>query len=63
VLNGECGAPRDIVIGNAAAALMAAGRARGEGAAIAAVSIDSGAARRKVELLASFSTITEGRGK
>ena len=62
VLNGECGAPRDIVIGNAAAALMAAGRARGEGAAIAAVSIDSGAARRKVELLASFSTITKGRG-
>ena len=55
VLNGERGAPRDIVIVNAAAALVAAGRVETflEGAAIAAVSIDSGAARRKVELLAS----------
>jgi anthranilate phosphoribosyltransferase len=55
VLNAERGAPRDIVIANAAAALVAAGRVETflEGAAIAAVSIDSGAARRKVELLAS----------
>jgi anthranilate phosphoribosyltransferase len=55
VLNGERGAPRDIVLANAAAALVAAGRVETflEGAAIAALSIDSGAARRKVELLAS----------
>ncbi len=53
VLNGEYGAPRDIVIANAAAALVAAGRSDTflEGAAIAAVSIDTGAARRKVEML------------
>jgi anthranilate phosphoribosyltransferase len=54
VLAGERGAPRDIVIANAAAALVAAGRVTTflEGAAIAAVSIDSGAARGKVEALA-----------
>ncbi len=59
VLNGEHGATRDIVIANAAAALVAAGRVQTflEGAAIAAVSIDSGAARRKVEALAALSTI------
>jgi anthranilate phosphoribosyltransferase len=64
VLNGERGAPRDIVIANAAAALVAAGRVETflEGAAIAAVSIDSGAARRKVELLAAFSTTGRGHG-
>jgi len=57
VLNGERGAPRDIVIANAAAALVAAGRIETflEGAAIAAVSIDSGAARGKVDALARFS--------
>jgi anthranilate phosphoribosyltransferase len=55
VLNGERGAPRDIVIVNAAAALVAAGRAATflEGAAIAAKSIDSGGARAKVDQLAS----------
>jgi anthranilate phosphoribosyltransferase len=53
VLGGEHGAPRDIVIANAAAALVAAGRVETflEGAAIAAVSIDTGAAQRKVEYL------------
>jgi anthranilate phosphoribosyltransferase len=53
VLDGEHGAPRDIVIANAAAALVAAGRVETflEGAAIAAVSIDTGAAREKVEAL------------
>jgi anthranilate phosphoribosyltransferase len=56
VLNGEQGAPRDIAIVNAAAALVAAGRVETflEGAAIAAVSIDSGAARGKVEALAKL---------
>lgn len=53
VLEGERGAPRDIVIANASAALVAAGRVETflEGAAIAAVSIDSGAALHKVEAL------------
>jgi anthranilate phosphoribosyltransferase len=56
VLDGEHGAPRDIVIANASAALVAAGRVETflEGAAIAAVSIDSGAARGKVEALAKM---------
>lgn len=53
ILEGEHGAARDIVIANAAAALVAAGRVETflEGAAIAAVSIDTGAARSKVEAL------------
>jgi anthranilate phosphoribosyltransferase len=56
VLNGERGAPRDIVIANAAAALVAAGRVETflEGAAFAAMSVDSGAARGKVAALATF---------
>jgi anthranilate phosphoribosyltransferase len=56
VLAGERGAPRDIVLANAAAALVAAGQVVTflEGAAIAAVSIDTGAARRKAEELARF---------
>jgi anthranilate phosphoribosyltransferase len=56
VLGGERGAQRDIVIANAAAALVAAGQVETflEGAAIAAVSIDSGAAAGKVEALARF---------
>ncbi len=57
VLAGERGAPRDIVLVNAAAGLVAAGKVATflEGAAMAAVSIDSGAARRKAEDLARFS--------
>ncbi len=57
VLAGERGAARDIVIVNAAAALVAAGRAETflEGAAIASVSIDSGSARAKAADLAAFS--------
>ena len=53
VLDGARGAPRDIVIANASAALVAAGRVETflEGAAIAAVSIDSGAALGKVRAL------------
>jgi len=56
VLAGARGPQRDIVIANAAAALVAAGLADTflEGAAVAAVSIDSGAARQKVEALARF---------
>jgi len=53
VLAGERGPQRDIVLVNASAALVAAGRARDflEGIQLAAESIDSGAARAKVEAL------------
>jgi anthranilate phosphoribosyltransferase len=56
VLNGEPGPARDISIANAAAGLVATGRVETflEGAAIAAVSIDTGAARGKVEALAKL---------
>lgn len=54
ILSGERGPRRDIVLVNAALALMAAGKARdlGMAMAIGAESIDSGAARAKLELLA-----------
>ncbi len=56
VLGGVRGPRRDIVLVNASAALVAAGRARDfrEGFAMAAESIDSGAARRRAEELARF---------
>ena len=57
ILQGEKGPRRDIVLANAAAALVAAGRAadfRG-GAARAAEAIDSGAAARKLDALIAFS--------
>jgi anthranilate phosphoribosyltransferase len=56
VLAGERGPRRDIVLVNAAAALVAAGNVDTflEGMAIGTVSIDSGAARRKVDELAAF---------
>jgi anthranilate phosphoribosyltransferase len=56
VLGGAHGPHRDIVLANSAAALVAAGKADVilEGVALAAVSIDSGAARAKVEALARF---------
>ena len=56
VLAGCPGPQRDIVLANAAAALVAAGKADTflEGVAIALVSIDSGAAKQKVEELARF---------
>jgi anthranilate phosphoribosyltransferase len=56
VLAGERGPHRDIVLVNSAAALVAAGQVTTflEGMAIATVSIDSGAARGKVEALAKF---------
>jgi len=52
----EHGAQRDIVLANAAAALVAAGRAADflDGMKIAAESIDSGAAREKLEALVAF---------
>ncbi len=56
VLAGEKGPRRDIVVANAAAAIVAAGRAADflEGAQVAAASIDSGEARKKFEALAAF---------
>jgi anthranilate phosphoribosyltransferase len=56
VLAGTRGPQRDIVLVNAAAALVAAGKADTflEGMALGVVSIDSGAARGKVEALAEF---------
>jgi anthranilate phosphoribosyltransferase len=56
ILAGETGPRRDIVIANAAAALVAAGRAENflEGAGLAAESIDSGAAREKLRALVAF---------
>ena len=56
VLAGERGPQRDIVLVNAAAALVAAGQVDTflEGMAIGTVSLDSGAARAKVAQLAAF---------
>ena len=53
ILEGEPGPPRDIVLVNSAAALVAAGRAStlAEGVELAAGSIDSGRARRKLDEL------------
>jgi anthranilate phosphoribosyltransferase len=52
------GAHRDIVLANAAAALVAAGRAADflEGVRVATESIDSGAAREKLEALITFTS-------
>jgi len=57
LLEGEPGPRRDIVLMNAAAALVAGGRARElkEGVALAAQAIDSGTARGKLEALATLS--------
>lgn len=62
VLDGAKGAPRDIVLVNASAALVAAGKARdfGEGMTLAAQSLDSGAARLKVDELAAFTASRSG---
>ncbi len=56
VLGGERGPARDIVLANAAAALVAAGKVFTflEGVAVAVVSLDSGAAREKVQALGLF---------
>ncbi len=57
ILAGEKGAPRDVVVVNAAVALMAAGRATDLRTAVklAQESIDRGSAQAKVEQLAVFS--------
>ena len=57
LLDGEPGPRRDIVLMNAAAALVAGARARDlkEGVTLAAQSIDSGAARAKLERLIAVS--------
>ena len=54
VLAGERGAPRDVVLINAGAALFVAGVAAsvGEGMARAAEAIDSGAARERLDAMA-----------
>jgi anthranilate phosphoribosyltransferase len=56
ILNGEKGPARDIVIVNASAALVAAGKAADfrSGAEMAAGSLDSGAALHKLQELAAF---------
>jgi anthranilate phosphoribosyltransferase len=56
ILKGEKGSARDIVVVNAGLAIVASGKASGfrEGAAMAAASIDSGAARRKLAALAAI---------
>jgi len=56
ILAGSGGPKRDVVLVNAAAALVVAERARdfGEGMAVAAESIETGAARRKLDELATF---------
>ena len=57
IFNGECGAPRDIVVLNAAAALNIAGRAANwhDGLRLAGEAIDSGKARAILQRLATFS--------
>jgi anthranilate phosphoribosyltransferase len=57
LLEGEPGPRRDIVLMNAAAALVAGGRARDlkEGVGLAARSIDDGGARGKLEGLVALS--------
>ncbi|MDR7866871.1 MAG: anthranilate phosphoribosyltransferase [Sporomusaceae bacterium] len=56
ILRGEKGGRRDIVLLNAAAALVVAGKAGGirEGLALAAASVDSGAALGRLEALRRF---------
>jgi len=61
VLGGQPGPARDIVLVNASAGFVAAGRASSfeEAMALGAQSIDSGAAQDKAEALARFTTATE----
>lgn len=59
ILNGEKGAPRDMVLLNAAAVLVAAGRAASfrEGISLSAESIDSGRAHEKLRQLVSLGNL------
>jgi anthranilate phosphoribosyltransferase len=61
----EHGAHREIVLANAAAALVVAGRATDflEGVSLAAKSIDSGAARERLEALVAFTQNEQGQGQ
>jgi anthranilate phosphoribosyltransferase len=61
----EHGPHRDIVLANSAAAIVAAGRAADflEGVRVAAESIDSGAARAKLDALIEFSRSEKSRGQ
>ena len=61
VLAGNVGAARDIALLNAAAALVAAGRAAalGEGVEMAAAAIDGGAARERMEAFVQISNEVE----
>lgn len=61
ILAGEPGAPRDVVVLNAAAALWVSGAANDlrEGARLAADSIDSGRARRSLHLLGRMTSLSE----
>jgi anthranilate phosphoribosyltransferase len=56
IFEGECGPRRDVVLANASAALVAAGRAADfrEGVRMAAESLDSGAARARLDALIAF---------
>jgi anthranilate phosphoribosyltransferase len=56
ILNGDKGPRRDIVVANASAAIVAAGRATDflDGAQLAAASLDSGAALNKLNTLIAF---------
>jgi anthranilate phosphoribosyltransferase len=62
ILEGAPGPRRDIVLVNAAAALVAVGRAGDfrEGVALSATALDSGAARAKADALARFTHHLEG---
>jgi anthranilate phosphoribosyltransferase len=61
ILAGEKSARRDVILLNAAAALMAGGRADhlGEAVPLAAESIDSGAAKKRLEELVRFTNAPE----
>ena len=63
ILNGQAGAPRDIVLLNAAATLYVAGVADSiaDGLALARQSIDSGAARQKLAAAPAIPRKPEGR--
>jgi anthranilate phosphoribosyltransferase len=65
VLEGEPGPARDIVAANAACGFVVAGAAKNlaEGAALAQKSIDSGAAREKLEALREMSNSFKNQGK
>ena len=64
-LKHEHGPSRDIVCANAAAALVASGRASDwlDGVRMAAESIDSGAARERLEALVAFSQSASGQAR